>query len=54
MVHQKNAEVNAYVEQKLMKRLTIMAEFNHDRNEQSIHILLARGKNLFGPDEKDQ
>lgn len=30
IVQQRNTELNSYIEQKLMKRLTIMAEFNND------------------------
>lgn len=37
----------------MMKRLTIMAEFNNDPREQSIQVLLARGNKIFGQEEQD-
>lgn len=36
-----------------MQRLSILAEFNNDSSEKSAQALLTRGKNIFGPDEKD-
>lgn len=49
----KNMELNHYIEQKIMSRLTILAEFNNNPEEKSAQLLLSRGKNIFGPDEKD-
>ena len=46
-------ELNNYVEAKIMSRLTILAEFNNNPEEKSAQLLLSRGKNIFGPDEKD-
>ena len=36
-----------------MQRLTQLAEFNNDPFEKSAQALLQRGKNIFGPEEKD-
>ncbi len=36
-----------------MARLTILAQFNNDPDEKSAQALLTRGKNIFGPEEKD-
>ena len=38
-----------------MGRLAKLAQFNNDPNiEQNAESLLSRGKNIFGPEEKDQ
>ena len=49
----KNPELNVYIEQKILDRLTILAEFNNDPEEKSAQALLTRGKNIFGAEEKD-
>jgi len=35
IVLKKNTELNIYVEQKILSRLTILAEFNNDSSEKS-------------------
>ena len=54
IILKKNPELNKYVENKIMDRLTIFAEFNNNKDEKSAQSLLTRGKNIFGADEKDQ
>ena len=36
-----------------MNTLAVLAEFNNDKDEKSAQALLARGKNIFGAEEKD-
>ena len=36
-----------------MTRLTVLAEWNNDPDENSAQALLTRGKNIFGPEERD-
>ncbi len=35
IIIKKNSELNSYVEQKILSRLTILAEFNNDSQEKS-------------------
>ena len=54
IILKKNDELNKHVESKIMERLTILAEFNNNKDEgKSAQSLLTRGKNIFGADEKD-
>ena len=53
VILKKNGPLNVYVEQKIMDRLSVFAEFNNDPHENSAQALLTRGKNIFGPEEKD-
>lgn len=48
----KNIEFNKWVEKKILKRLTIFAEFNKERS--SAGELLTKGENVFANDEKDR
>ena len=50
---QKNADLNYFIEAKLIDRLKILAEHNFNPNNNSIEELLNRGKHIFGPNEKD-
>ena len=49
----KNADLNYYIESKVMDRMKILAEHNFDPAKNSSEELLSRGRNIFGPDEPD-